>query len=68
MENLDYKNAIIVQTGLPMDDIPVCIEDQELLVAAQDEEAQAIEEASENLDEDSSCPTLDIEFYKGDNC
>jgi len=68
MENLDYKNAIIVQTGLPMDDIPVCIEDQELLTAAQDEEAQAIEEASENLDEDSSCPTLDIEFYKGDNC
>ena len=68
MENLDYKNAIVVQTGIDMEDIPVCIEDQDLLDAARIQEAQDIEDASDNLDEDSSCPTLDIEFYKGDNC
>jgi len=68
MENLEYKNLIEVQTGLQMGDIPVCIEDQDLLDAAIQEEEQNIESASDNLDEDSSCPTLDIEFFKGDNC
>jgi hypothetical protein len=68
MENPDYKNAIVVQTGISMEDVPVCFEDQQLLIGAQDEETQAIAEASENLDEDNPCPTLDIEFYKGDNC
>ena len=68
MANPDFENAIFVNTGLPMFDIPVCIEDQEDLDKAREQEAAEIEDAQENLDEDSSCPTLDIEFYKGDNC
>ena len=68
MTNEDYRNAIEVQTGMSMSDIPVCLEDEQLLNSAIQEEQQQIDEASDRLDAEGPCPSLDIEFYKGDDC